>query len=59
MILESTFTPIFLILELFLPQRALLVVKTSAYPKKMATKAGKLVSVITHKKKEARNDLVQ
>ena len=30
MILESTFTPIFLVWELFLPQRALLVVKTSA-----------------------------
>ena len=28
MILESTFTPIFLVLELFLPKRALLVVKT-------------------------------
>ena len=28
MILESTFTPIFLVLELFLPKRALLGVKT-------------------------------
>ena len=59
MILESTFSPIFLILELFLPQRALLVLKMSAYPKKMATKAGQLVLVIAHKKKEATNDLIQ
>ena len=58
MILESTFTPVFLVLELFLPQKALLVVKTPAYPKKMAAKAGKLVSVIAHKEKEARNDQV-
>ena len=58
MVLESTFTPIFLVLELFLPQRALLVVKTSAYPKKMTAKAGILVSVIAHKEKEARNDQV-
>ena len=58
MILELTFTPILLVLELFLPKRALLVVKTSAYPKKMVAKAGKLVSVIAHKKKEATNDLV-
>ena len=57
MILESTFTPFFLILELFLPHRALLVVKTSAYSKKMAAKAEKLGSVIAHKKKEARTDL--
>ena len=28
MILESTFTPIFLVLELFLPKSALLVVRT-------------------------------
>ena len=58
MILEPTFTPIFLVLELFLTQRALLVAKMSAYPKKMAAKAGKLVSVIAHKEKEARNDQV-
>ena len=58
MILESSFTPIFLALELFLPQRALLVVKMSAYSKKMAAKAEKLGLVIARKKKEARTDLV-